>query len=38
MFIEDLEKVWEDRNDFPDRIAAAGKGLFTLSICSENLP
>lgn len=27
-----------DRNDFPDRIGAAGKGLFTLIICSENLP
>jgi len=27
-----------DRNDFPDRIGAAGKGLFTLIICLENLP
>jgi len=26
------------RNDFPDRIGAAGKGLFTLIICLENLP
>ena len=27
-----------ERNDFPDRIGAAGKGLFTLIICLENLP
>ena len=26
------------RNDFPDWIGAAGKGLFTLIICLENLP